>query len=77
MATLGSQTASPEAYAWAYRSDYAGCCKAGGLGTAAVLDALLPVVYKELERLAHFQLRQEGCAQSAGGGAVFLWRLKS
>jgi hypothetical protein len=28
-------------------------------GDRKALDALLPVVYKELQRLAHFQLRKE------------------
>jgi RNA polymerase sigma factor (TIGR02999 family) len=36
-----------------------GCYRTGGLANREVLDALLPIVYKELRQLAHFQLRRE------------------
>ena len=39
-------------------------------GDRAALDALLPVVYKELERLAHFQLRQERSGHTLQSAAL-------
>jgi len=62
MATLSSQSASPP------KGSFVGHESAGEItrllqgwrgGDRKALDALLPVVYKELERLAHFQLRKE------------------
>jgi RNA polymerase sigma factor (TIGR02999 family) len=39
-------------------------------GDRAALDALLPVVYKELHRLAHFQLRQERSGHTLQSAAL-------
>ncbi len=39
-------------------------------GDREALDALLPVVYKELERLAHFQLRKERPNHTLQSGAL-------
>jgi len=39
-------------------------------GDRAALDALLPVVYKELARLAHFQLRQERSGHTLQSAAL-------
>jgi RNA polymerase sigma-70 factor, ECF subfamily len=39
-------------------------------GDRAALDALLPVVHKELERLAHFQLRQERSGHTLQSAAL-------
>jgi RNA polymerase sigma-70 factor (ECF subfamily) len=62
VATLSSQSASPP------KGSFVGHESAGEItrllqgwrgGDRKALDALLPVVYKELQRLAHFQLRKE------------------
>ena len=62
VATLSSQSASPP------KGSFVGHDSAGEItrllqgwrgGDRKALDALLPVVYKELQRLAHFQLRKE------------------
>jgi len=62
VASLSSQSASPP------KGSFVGHESAGEItrllqgwrgGDRKALDALLPVVYKELERLAHFQLRKE------------------
>jgi ECF sigma factor len=46
-------------------------------GDRQALDALLPVVYKELQRLAHFQLRQERSGHTLQSAALvneaYLW----
>jgi len=39
-------------------------------GDRQALDALLPVVYKELQRLAHFQLRQERSGHTLQSAAL-------
>jgi ECF sigma factor len=62
VATLSSQSASPP------KGSFVGHESAGEItrllqgwrgGDRKALDALLPVVYKEPQRLAHFQLRKE------------------
>ena len=39
-------------------------------GDRKALDALLPVVYRELQRLAHFQLRQERSGHTLQSAAL-------
>ena len=72
VATLGNQTLPFGATSWdgGLQVMLGSYCRAGGVGTAG----RWPVVYKELQRLAHFQLRQERSGHTLQSAALVAYQ---